>query len=112
MIEVIKYGTKIFTKPKTEVDAKIKLKPTIYVKAIHNILTAMKGVRLFDRFGFNLPKVDKEQKTNVLFEYDTMKYNNQIFDWIDTDTNLTLTNHNLPLELLEFLNNSFDLEQE
>lgn len=57
LVLVIKYGAKILRNP-----GKIKQKKSrkgesfIYARALHNIYTAMKRERLFDRFGFNLPK--------------------------------------------------------
>ena len=72
-IEVIKYGSKIFTEP----DAKRKNQyqksdRDVYAEAFDNIFAAMKGRRIFDRFGFNLPKtaVLKEGKSKVLNEYE------------------------------------------
>jgi len=55
LIETIKYGSKIFTEPDLKKQSK-KSNPKIYVNALDEILKAMKGKRLFDRFGFNLPK--------------------------------------------------------
>ena len=112
MIEVIKYGTKIFTIPKTDEDKGIKVKLIIYVKVMHNILTAMKGIRLFDRFWFDLPNHEKESKINVLANYDQMNYSSTIFDWIDDDSELRLTEYALPTKLVEIWKSRIDTELE
>ncbi|TWP23449.1 hypothetical protein ETU10_06890 [Apibacter muscae] len=59
LIEVIKYGSKIFTEPDIKRKSKKQnsnLAPMIYIQALDAIFTAMKGKRIFERFGFNLPK--------------------------------------------------------
>ncbi len=65
LIEIIKYGSKIFTEP----DIAKKQQSTerdIYAAALFNIFEAMKGQRIFDRFGFNLPKTDYQKKIHSL----------------------------------------------
>lgn len=56
LIEVIKYGAKIFTEPDLDKKMQGNINPTIYAAALYNIFDGMKGLRLFDRFRFNLPK--------------------------------------------------------
>ena len=56
LIEIIKYGSKIFTEPDLERMSLNKITPYVYVAALDNILSAMTGLRLFERFGFNLPQ--------------------------------------------------------
>lgn len=54
LIETIKYGSKVFTEPQNK-GKKVKgMTAKIYANAIDNIIVAMKGRRIFDRFGFNL----------------------------------------------------------
>ena len=108
LVEVIKYGSKIFTSIENKTDAKIEIPPKIYVKALHNILKAMNGLRLFDRFGFNLPKQQKTSTTKILSDYDTLNYDVKNMDWIDTESELKLSNYNLPAELQNILNKNLD----
>ena len=71
LIETIKYATKTFTS-KEVADHKLREKTPrkIYVKAYHNIISAMKGKRIFDRFGFNLPRGKKpEGNLKLLTEF-------------------------------------------
>ena len=44
----------------------------------------MKGERLFDRFGFNLPKnaPKRESKVTEVKEIETWKYNRDYRDWL------------------------------
>ncbi len=53
LVEIIKYSTKIFTEPDTQRKNSKKGKPTISDLAMDNIYKATKGLRIFDRFGFN-----------------------------------------------------------
>jgi plasmid rolling circle replication initiator protein Rep len=103
LVEVIKYGSKIFTEKKG--DDKIKIPAKIYVSALHNILTAMKGIRLFDRFGFNTPKKEKTTTTKILTDFDTLVYDSKVMDWIDIESELRLSDYALPTELQQLLNN-------
>ncbi len=50
LIEVVKYGSKIFTEPDLRKKVKIKGQGKIYLRALSNILNAMKGLRIFERF--------------------------------------------------------------
>lgn len=68
LIEIIKYGSKIFTEP----DIKNKSKAIknnsgnakIYAKALHTIFQNMKGHRLFDSFSFTLPHQDTPNESS------------------------------------------------
>lgn len=60
LIEIIKYGTKIFTEPNSNSKVKKKASPKVYISAMYNILSAMRHHRLFERFGFNLPQTDNK----------------------------------------------------
>ncbi|GAA3515309.1 hypothetical protein GCM10022393_31620 [Aquimarina addita] len=64
LVEIIKYGSKIFTEPDLKKRQKETNTAQIYIKALDTMLMAMKGKRIFDRFGFNLPK----QKKNKNFQ--------------------------------------------
>lgn len=112
LVEIIKYGSKIFTDPlmkKKKGDGK-KITHYVYIAALHNILTAMQGLRLFNSFGFRLPKdaPKRERKSQLLTEYDELIYDPHIFNWVDTESDLTLTDYIIPDELKDLLNNRLD----
>lgn len=109
LIEIIKYGSKIFSEP----DMKKKGESTsyqIYVAALDNILTAMKGKRIFDRFGFNAEK--KEQYINKepqqIVKYEEWEYNPQIYDWQNTTNGAVLTGYKPKPQLTAILTNCID----
>src|SRR5690606_21126211 len=52
LIELIKYGSKIFSEPDIKKVNDKNESHIIYVAALHMILRAMRGIRIFDRFGF------------------------------------------------------------
>jgi hypothetical protein len=62
LVEVIKYEAKIITEPDEKGRIGKKGTATIYARALDNIYKSMKGCRLIDRFGFNLPKGSKREK--------------------------------------------------
>jgi hypothetical protein len=67
LVEVIKYETKIFTEPDGKKSRGRKGTAKIYIRALDNINAAMKGCRLVDRFGFNLPKGSKKERQNCKY---------------------------------------------
>ena len=105
LIEIIKYGSKIFTEPDLKKRAKETDTVYIYLKALDAILTAMKGKRIFDRFGFNAPKVTFPKFTPVklLTDYREWEYSNESSDWIDTSTGEVLTDYKIPSHLQTIL---------
>ncbi len=113
LVEIIKYGTKIFTP--SDVDSKsFKLNGgTINAAAMYNIIDAMKGVRIFDRFGFNLPKRTKEiPGSKVASEYSEWKYARHYSDWLNTENELTLTGYIAPAPLVNTLRYNIDINLE
>jgi hypothetical protein len=60
LIETVKYGTKVLTEPDKKNNSN-KTPPQLYIKAMYNILSAMRDIRLFERFGFSLPVTKKER---------------------------------------------------
>ena len=48
--------------------SKQPIKPMIYAYALDNILVAMKGKRIFERFGFNLSQQPSKKHTRKLVE--------------------------------------------
>ncbi len=102
LVEIIKYGSKIFTD--FDKRDKGKMPPKIYVKALINIYKAMKPYRLFERFGFDLPKQEKNGVKTVI-PADQCKdfvYAPEVYDWVDTKNGEGLTGY-APSALLEWL---------
>ena len=95
LIEIIKYGSKIFTEPDVLKKANKKIPPTIYAAALDNIFVAMQPYRLFDRFGFNLPKADKQKKVDPQFLqfYEEWEFDKHQNDWLNPDTGELLSGH-------------------
>jgi hypothetical protein len=112
LIEIVKYGSKIFTEP----DVNRKAKQTgqkIYVAALDNIFQAMKGIRIFERFGFNLPQGNPETgQMLAVNNYDEWVFDASRFDWCNTAGNGVLSNFNPLPALLELLENRIDTTQE
>lgn len=109
LIEIIKYGSKIFTEP----DIKKKGENAsyqIYVSALDNILTAMKGIRIFERFGFNAEK--KEEITikepQPVYNSEQWEFNPHLFDWQNTATAEVLTGYKPKPQLTALLSNCID----
>jgi hypothetical protein len=108
LIETIKYGSKVFTEP--DVKNKGKYPPKVYAAALDNILQAMKPYRLFERFGFNLPKEARRSKAQSIpkiqageWEFDLSKH-----DWINKETGERLTGY-VPLpQVLWILSQNVD----
>lgn len=105
LIETIKYGSKIFTEPDIKNKGKNSFPPIIYAKALDNIFVSMKNQRIFDRFGFNLPKqVKKENSSRFIDNYKTYVFEPSSTDWIDQNTGKCLTGYLQPIELEYLLN--------
>ena len=110
LIEIIKYGSKIFTEPDLKKRAKETETAHIYLKALDTILSAMKGKRIFDRFGFNAPSESKPQHfpAKLLADYREWEYDVENADWIDTATGEVLTNYKIPSHLQAILENNIN----
>lgn len=108
LIEIIKYGSKIFTEPDLKKKAKQTDTAHIYLKALDTILTAMKGKRIFDRFGFNSPNKNKPQHypAKLLSDYREWEYDSESSDWIDSVTGEVLTDYKIPSHLEAVLENN------
>ena len=113
LIEIIKYGSKIFTEPDLKKKAKATDTAYIYLNALDTILTAMKGKRIFDRFGFNAPKNTKPKYTpaKLLSTYKEWEYNAESCDWINPITGEVLTHFKLPSNLEAILSENLDIER-
>lgn len=65
----------MFTEPDVNNKARGKGKEVLYAKTLNNIFAAMKGLRIFDRFGFNIPKnktAGREQEVLPTFSNDCL----------------------------------------
>lgn len=109
LIEIIKYGSKIFTEP----DIKKKGESGsyhIYVAALDNILTAMKGKRIFDRFGFNGEKTEMQtiSEPQQLTDYSDWEFNPKLSDWQNVDSAEVLTGYKPKPQLTAILATCID----
>ncbi len=111
LIEIIKYGSKIFTEPDLTKKKYKRATRYVFVSALDNILTAMEGTRIFDRFGFNLSSQEKrDAKSTLLFNYARWTYSATNSDWVNQETGELLCGYHLTKELTEILANNLDLE--
>lgn len=111
LIETIKYGSKIFTEPDLKKKSKLPVKPMIYAYALDNILVAMKGKRIFERFGFNLPKqTSKKYTSKLVVNFETWVFPSDASDWINPETGESLTGYLQPIELSYLLNECVNIE--
>jgi hypothetical protein len=112
LIETIKYGSKIFTEPDLNKKSKLKTPPKIYARALDNILVAMKGKRIFERFGFNLPIQQQQTKsTKVVVDFENWTFPKDSSDWVNSETGEALTGFLPPLGLSYLLNECINTEQ-
>jgi len=109
LVEILKYSSKIFTEP--DDDKQKKVDPVICVAAYYNIIEVMKGRRIFDRFGFNLPeRVKPIQESQVVDSIQEWCYSMKYTDWIQIEGEQVLTGYSPPDELMNILENKIDLE--
>ncbi len=80
------------------------------MKALDTILSAMKGKRIFDRFGFDLPQQNnyKSPKPQIVKNYDEWDYNPEISDWQNVMTQERLSGYELPPSLQAILENNIN----
>jgi hypothetical protein len=94
LIETIKYGSKIFTEADVKKKTKSNLPPMIYAKALHNIFMAMEKRRIFERFGFDLPKqAPKRSTVKEITNFERWLFPADGKDWINPKTGETLTGY-------------------
>lgn len=112
LVEVVKYGVKVFTDP--EGKKKLNRNAKVYARAFYNIINAMRGHRLFASIGFSLPKIDKEdrQPALVVEEYEEWLYMPDFHNWQHSDSELTLFGY-IPDDVLqEMLAHNIDIYKE
>ena len=113
LIEIIKYGSKIFTEPDLTNKMKRHGKVKIYVSALDNIFKAMRGLRIFERFGFNLSKAyPKAEASKVVREYEEWVFKAEEFDWVNPENEARLSNYEPAAELVQVLTNCIDTSSE
>ena len=112
LIEIVKYGSKIFTEVDVNNKSHKKDVRNLHVAALNNIFGAMHGLRIFERFGFNLPRTSKEVNQQVTTEYDKWLFNSNVSDWTNTETGEMLTGYTPTHQLTELLDNRIDKELE
>jgi hypothetical protein len=112
LIEIIKYGSKIFTNPEVRKTIQGKKNPKIYLKALYTILKAFDGIRLFERFGFNTEAKNngKTQELTYLENYKEFEYNITKADWVEIGNGYPLTSYEPTKELRHIIENHIDLE--
>jgi len=111
LIETIKYGSKIFTESDLKKKGKKATVPMVYAYALDNILCAMKGKRIFDRFGFNLPKINKKEiPQQLITNFDEYIFSSTSTDWINKNTGECLTGYLQPIELSYLLDECINIE--
>ncbi len=110
LVEIIKYGSKIFTEPDLKKRKKETSTAQIYIKALNTILVSMKGKRIFDRFGFNLPKQTQKHpfSEKLLSNYNEWEYDAKSSDWVSTATGEHLSNYKIPSHLQALLENNIN----
>jgi len=111
LLEVIKYCTKVFTDP--DKDKKfITIKGhKVYAKALYNIYVAMRGHRIFERFGFNLPPntPKREPKETEVDHSIKWKYSLKYYNWVGEDSAGLLTDYVPDARLMDILENQIDV---
>jgi hypothetical protein len=108
LIEVVKYSSKIFTDPTMKKGNGQKVTPFVYASAFHNIICALDGHRVFEKFGFTLPKYDKSAKRTVLTEYESLLFDPVQFDWVNIANDNHFTKYVPDPQLLALLANNID----
>jgi len=110
LLEIVKYGCKIFTEPDEKTEANT-ISSYIYIKALDTIYKAMKGKRLFERFGFNNPKVEAKKSISkkVSINAKSWEFDLKNHDWINS-TDEVLANYKIPSRLSAILENNLNTD--
>lgn len=112
LIEIIKYGSKIFTEPDVKKKSISETDRIIYAAVLDNIFAAMTGLRIFERFGFNLTAGvgSSTGQMKLAIDYRTWRFSSKNHDWIDKDTGECLTEFCPDKCLLALLKERIDRE--
>ncbi|HWY12718.1 MAG TPA: hypothetical protein VN026_15400 [Bacteroidia bacterium] len=111
LIEVIKYSTKQFTDPDPN-NKKGKASQFVYTSAMFNILSAMEGLRTFEKFGFMISKSNRnESNYKIVNETEEWEYNAEVLDWLNSK-HQRLTGYSATSELLKMLTNNINSDLE
>ena len=105
LIEVIKYGAKIFTDPDMIKEKEDRTKdPIIYASALHNIYMAMDGCNLLSTIGFIQPETtfDKPEIKTETSDFEDWFYDPKVKDWVNGETAQIMTSYK-PEGKLEYL---------
>jgi hypothetical protein len=80
---------------------------------LDNIYAALKGARIIDRFGFTLPKKQKEPTPcQLTAEGVPWRYNLRSWDWLNEEHESTLTAYTPEHELENILQTNMDTDLE
>jgi hypothetical protein len=111
LIELVKYSSKVFTDP--EVRRKKKGEVLICLAAYDNIISAIKKRRIFERFGFNLPKKKKpKSELKLIFDFKEWFYSSAFTDWVEVEGEQVLTGYSPTPELVEILEKKINIHLE
>ena len=112
LIEIVKYGSKIFTEPDVNNKSANRSSKDLYSAALYNIFSAMKGIRIFERFGFDVRSKTPQSKSQLLTEFQEWEYGKNCNDWINVKNDERLTGYIPPGDLIELLENRVNKETE
>ena len=70
----------------------------------------MKGRRIFEKFGFKVPKQETELAGKLLFDFKEWFYDAFHSDWIEIEGELNLTNYTPSLELTQLLEKEIEVK--
>jgi len=77
------------------------------------IFDAMRGLRIFDRFGFDLPRTEKHKNTaKVTIDFRTWHYSHEHSDWLSPEHESTLSSYAPTTELVYLLETRIDISKE
>ena len=101
LVEIIKYGAKLFTEPDQKTNPNTNVPRQVYAAALDNIFAAMQNIRLFDRFGFNLPPSPSAKAVEQTFlqHSEDWQYMSALNDWVNVCSGEVLTGYDLPPQL-------------
>jgi hypothetical protein len=101
LIKIIKYSTKVFTEPDSKRGRRKRGEHKVFAAALFHIIKSTKGLRIFDRFGFNLPKKARVSKPpeRKIQDYEEWEFNMEHGNWAHTEWEAVLTDYVFPDEL-------------